>query len=322
MIGKTVLHYQIIKEIGRDGMGSVYLAEDARLERQVAIKFLPTEITGDDNARERFLKEAKTAIALSHPNIAQLYAVEASGDATVAVMEYIPGRDLKTIISEANNRLDDGETNPAESLETYLSIPEVVDIVSEVADALQYAHDRGIVHRKVTSANIMISEDGEVKLMDFGLTAEVPPEGERKMEDLTYMAPEQIRGQKGTARSDIWAIGIVLYELLTGELPFRGARAQALQNSILNDAPILPSEFDNAIPDEFDEIVAATLNKDAALRYASVTDFKTALNDKVEALPAFQFLKKNSTVSMKALLLPLIIILLLLAVLYFVTQSG
>lgn len=328
MIGKTVLHYHFVEEIGRGSMGSVYRAEDTRQNRPVAIKFLPEQITNDDSARERFRTEVKAAITLDHPNITRLYAIEEFEERIFIVMEFVPGRDLKTIISEANKRLDEagsnlaGSTTPPEDLETYLSIPEVVDIVTEVADALQYGHEKGLVHRKVKSANIMISEAGEVKLMDFGLTEGTPQQPDGIMGELAYMSPEQIRRQAGNKRSDVWSIGIVLYELLAGELPFQMEGAQALRNGIINETPILPGKLDSAIPVEFDDIITSTLSKEEDQRYASMTDFKIALNDKVETLPAFQFLKKNSTVSMKALLLPLLIIFLLLAILYFVTLSG
>ncbi|MEJ2050606.1 MAG: serine/threonine-protein kinase [Calditrichota bacterium] len=219
MIGKKILHYRIIKELGRGGMGVVYLADDTKLSRQVAIKFLPGEFTGNSEERARFLVEAKAAASLNHPHIATIYAIEEADGHLFMVMEYIEGQELKEIIkSEIPN------------LQT------AINYATQIAEGLQAAHEKGIIHRDIKSSNIMITPKGQVKIMDFGLAQVAGIGTELTKEDTTlgtaaYMSPEQAQGEFVDNRADIWSFGVVLYEMLTGRLPFTGTYEPKIRTS-------------------------------------------------------------------------------------------
>jgi serine/threonine protein kinase len=225
MIGKKILHYKIIEKLGQGGMGIVYLAEDSKLERQVAIKFLPHHIASNSEERKRFEIEAKAAAALNHPNIATIYAIEESDDEMFLVMEYIEGRELKEVV-----RAQD-----------FVPQQDAINYSIQIAEGLQAAHKKGIVHRDVKASNIMVTNDGKVKIMDFGL-AKFRGAGQITKLGTTvgtaaYMSPEQSKGEDVDQRSDIWSFGVVLYEMLAGELPFKGEYEQAIIYSILNEEP-------------------------------------------------------------------------------------
>ena len=201
MIGKTILHYKIIEELGRGGMGVVCKAEDIKLKRNVAIKFLPKHIAADSEERERFKIEAQAAAALNHPNIATIHAIEEFDDEMFIVMEYIDGQELKNIIKSEI-------PNPKSA----------IDYATQIAEGLQAAHKKGIVHRDIKSSNIMITEDGKIKIMDFGLAKvrggpQVTKVG-TTVGTVAYMSPEQARGEAVDHHTDIWSFGVVLYELL------------------------------------------------------------------------------------------------------------
>jgi serine/threonine-protein kinase len=262
MIGKTILHYKILEELGRGGMGVVYLAEDSRLERQVAIKFLPRNITGISDERKRFEIEAKAAAALNHPNIATIYAIEESDSELFLVMEYIEGKELKQLM------IEDGQ----------LPIEKTLKYVNQIAEGLQAAHDKGITHRDIKSSNIMITKNGKVKIMDFGLakfrgSAQLTQVG-TTLGTVAYMSPEQARGEDADQRADIWSFGVVLYELLTGQLPFPGDYEQAVIYSILNQEP----EYPDNIPADLKSILKKLLAKDVTQRYQLMDELLTDLN--------------------------------------------
>ena len=215
MIGKTILHYKIIEKLGEGGMGVVYLAEDTKLDRQVAIKFLPPHISANSDEHKRFEIEAKAAAALNHPNIATIHAIEEVDNELFIVMEYIPGKELKEEVRSKK-----------------LEVGKVLEIALQIAEGLQAAHEKGIVHRDIKSSNIMINEKGQVKIMDFGLAkirggAEITKE-QSTLGTVAYMSPEQTRGEETDHRSDIWSYGVVLYEMVTGQLPFKGDYDQTL----------------------------------------------------------------------------------------------
>ncbi|MGA8265734.1 MAG: protein kinase [Ignavibacteriaceae bacterium] len=259
MIGKTILHYKIIDKLGQGGMGVVYKAEDNKLKRDVAIKFLPRQIASQKEEKERFKVEARAAAALNHPNIATIYAIEEADDEAFIVMEFIDGRELKDKIAGGP-----------------VKINESLDIAKKIADGLRAAHSKGIVHRDIKSSNIMITSDGQIKIMDFGL-AKITGSGlmtkvGTTMGTAAYMSPEQATGEKVDERTDIWSLGVIFYELLTGELPFKAEYEAAWNYVILNKDPLKPSELDRKIPANVDSLVLKMLEKDRGKRYSSADE--------------------------------------------------
>ncbi len=263
MTGKTILHYKIIKKLGEGGMGVVYLAEDLNLERKVAIKFLPHHISAGNEELEQFKIEAKAAASLTHPNITTIHAIEESGDLTFIVMEYIDGIELSDKIKPAP-----------------LSVEEVIKCSVQIAEALDAAHKKGIVHRDIKSQNIMITDDGKVKIMDFGVAKFVrgskTANKDTAIGTLGYSPPEQIRGVKADARSDIFSFGVVMYEMLTGYLPFNAEYEAALLHLILHEPPTPIKNYRSDAPGGFCKIISRSLEKDPDNRYQSVSEL---LND-------------------------------------------
>jgi pimeloyl-ACP methyl ester carboxylesterase/predicted Ser/Thr protein kinase len=240
-------------------MGVVYKAEDIRLERQVAIKFLPPQIATDSEVRRRFKIEAKTAAALNHPNIATIHEIEEFNDELFIVMEYIKGRELK-------EKIAGGE----------LKFEEVMIIAAQIAEGLQAAHKKDIIHRDLKSANIMITNEGQVKIMDFGLaklhgSTQLTKVG-TVLGTVAYMSPEQARGEALDNRSDIWSLGVVLYEMLTGEQPFKGDYEQAVLYSIMHEEPNPISTILTGIPEKVDKLVNKALAKNPDERYQHIED--------------------------------------------------
>jgi predicted Ser/Thr protein kinase len=269
MIGETVLHYKILEKLGEGGMGVVYLAEDTKLERKVAIKFLPHYISINSEERKRFKVEAKAAAALNHPNIATIYAIEEYEEQLFLAMEYIQGNSLAELV-----------TNP-------LTLETAIDTAIQIAAGLQTAHEKGIVHRDIKSANIMITDKGVVKIMDFGL-AKLANRTKMTVQGATlgtaaYMSPEQARGEDTDHRSDIWSVGVVLYEMISGKLPFKGDYEQAVIYSILNEEPEPLTALRSGLPIEIDNIISKVLAKDPGVRYQHIdelpADLKTLLSD-------------------------------------------
>ena len=271
MIDKTILHYKILEELGRGGMGVVYKAQDTKLKRNVAIKFLPKHISTDSEERERFKIEAQAAAALNHPNIAHIYAIEESDDQMFIAMEYIEGKELKDIAGARHA--------------VPLPIEDVINYAIQIAEGLKTAHNKGIIHRDIKSANIMLTEEGQIKIMDFGLAkvhggVQVTKVG-TTLGTVAYMSPEQTRGEEVDHRCDIWSLGVVLFEMLSGKLPFAGEYEQAVSYSILNESPDFAS-----ILDEMQPILEKALAKDPAKRYQHINELLTALRNMTGAASA------------------------------------
>ncbi|NLP10718.1 protein kinase [bacterium] len=260
MIGKTFSHYKILAKLGEGGMGVVYKAEDLKLKRTVALKFLPPELTRDPEAKERFIQEAQAASALDHPNICTIHEIDETEDWQLfIVMACYEGETLKKKVASGQ-----------------LSVDSVIDISIQIAQGLAKAHEHGITHRDIKPANVMITNDGVVKILDFGLAKLKGQIGMTKagmtLGTVAYMSPEQAQGEAVDERSDIWSFGVVLYEILTGQLPFKGEYEQAVIYSILNETPEPVSSLRSTVPTELERIVNLCLAKNPADRYQQMTE--------------------------------------------------
>jgi serine/threonine protein kinase/tetratricopeptide (TPR) repeat protein len=265
MLGRTISHYRILEKQGEGGMGVVYKAEDTRLKRTVALKFLPPDLTRDTEAKERFIREAQTASALEHSNICTIYEINETEDGQLFIcMAYCDGEELKKKI----------ERGP-------LKIDETIDIAIQVTEGLREAHDKGIIHRDIKSGNIMVTTKGQAKIMDFGLAKLAGRTTLTKtgstMGTIAYMSPEQARGEKVDNQTDIWSLGVVLYEMLTGQLPFKSEYEQAVIYSILNKDPQPIIELNKNVPESLDIIVKKALEKDPDHRYQNAGELLTDL---------------------------------------------
>jgi serine/threonine protein kinase len=258
--GSTIAgKYTIIEELGRGGMGVVYKAEDTKLRRTVALKFLPSELTHIPEVKERFTREAQAAAALDHPNICTVFEFDEDEEKSFISMAYIQGQNLRKKI----------ESGP-------LELEEALRIATQVTEGLQEAHKKGVVHRDIKSANIMIDARGQAKIMDFGLarmtgTTLLTQEG-AAMGTIAYMSPEQARGEEVDHRTDIWSLGVVLYEMFCGQLPFKGDHEQTVLYSILNKKPKPITGLKADIPVSIEQVVSKALEKDLDKRYQQIDD--------------------------------------------------
>jgi len=265
--------YKIIEVSGRGGMGIVYKAEDTKLKRSVALKFLPPELIQDEEAKERFVLEAQAAAALSHPNICTIHEIDEEGGKSFIAMEYVEGQSLRTKI----------EKGP-------LEINEVLNIFVQVAEGLEEAHKKGIIHRDIKSANIMVTDKGQAKVMDFGLAKVkggtlLTREG-TTLGTVAYMSPEQAKGKEIDHRSDIWSLGVVLYEMLCGQLPFKGEREASILYSVVHEEPKPLKEIKRDLPPELQQIINRALRKRPESRYSSAAEIIKDLKKYQDSLRA------------------------------------
>src|SRR5436190_1567639 len=278
MLGRTISHYNIKAQLGEGGMGVVYEAEDINLGRHVALKFLTPALAGDDNLLQRFQREARAASALNHPNICTIHGIEQSESDHFIVMELLDGEPLA-------DRIRRGP----------LDIDSLLTLGVQIVDALESAHSKGIVHRDLKPPNIFITARGQAKILDFGLakidhrnkpnSSSMMPTA--RLDDLTsagatmgtvaYMSPEQARGEITDARTDLFSVGTVLYQMATGVLPFKGETSAVMFDAILNRQPMPANQLNPSLPQDLGRILDKALEKDRSLRYQSATEVKTDL---------------------------------------------
>jgi serine/threonine protein kinase/Tfp pilus assembly protein PilF len=274
MIGTTVSHYRILEKLGQGGMGVVYRAQDLTLDRIVALKFLPPEFTRDSEARARFVQEAKAASSLDHNNICAIHEINENEDGqSYIVMAYYEGVTLKEKIKDSGI----GSRVPG------LDVKEAVEISIQIARGLEKAHKHGIIHRDIKPANIIITHEGVVKIVDFGLAkltrlTQLTTTGST-MGTVAYMSPEQARGERVDQRTDVWSLGVVLYEMVTGRPPFSSDYSEAVIYAILHETPPFPTSLREGIPSDLERILLKTLQKNREERYQSATDLLAELEE-------------------------------------------
>jgi non-specific serine/threonine protein kinase len=266
MTGKTISHFKTLEKLGEGGMGVVYKAEDTKLKRTVALKFLPPHLTKNETGLARFLQEAQAAAALNHPNVCTIHEIHNEGESPFIVMEYVEGKTLKDLVGAVR--------------EPPLQTQDIIHYATQIAEALKAAHTKGIIHRDIKSENIMVTDTGQVKVMDFGLAkvrgiAKLTKTG-TTVGTFAYMAPEQFQKTDVDHRTDIWSFGVVLFEMLTGQLPFEGDYEAAIMYSVLSEPPKSLPSMNNA-PENIQKVVKKALEKNPADRWQTAQEILNEL---------------------------------------------
>jgi len=278
MIGQEVSHYKILDELGSGGMGVVYKAHDTKLNRTVALKFILPRISKKKGNYKRFIQEAQAAASLNHPHICTVYEIDDQGDSTFIAMEYVKGKSLREYVQKGP-----------------MGLEEALEIASQIADGMEEAHDKGIIHRDIKSSNIIVTEKNQAKIMDFGLAKVMRftdlSDTKSVKGTVSYMSPEQAVGKSVDLRTDIWSFGVVLYEMLSARLPFESRHDQLVLYSILHEDPILLSDLRGDLPAALERIVRKCLNKDPDKRYQNTSSLKEDL------LKLKQEMKKDRTLT-------------------------
>ena len=259
MKDKIVSHYKIIEKLSEGGMGVLYLAEDININRKAVLKFLPPDVANNDDINSRFKREAQAAGSLSHPNIVTIYDVGVHEGKSFIAMEFVGGKTLREIINRDE-----------------LTIERIINISIQICEGINEAHSKGIIHRDIKPENIIIDEKGRVKILDFGLAriegkSQLTKDGST-LGTVKYMSPEQIRNEKVDQRTDIWSVGVMLYEMITGRYPFKGEYEASLFYSIINDQPEPIARYKSGISEGFQRIIDKALDKDPETRYQHVDD--------------------------------------------------
>ena len=288
MIGQYISHYKILEKVGEGGMGVVYKAQDTKLDRLVALKFLPKHLSSSDQDKARFIQEAKAASALDHPNICTIYGIEETVDGQLfMVMAYYDG---ETLHQKTDNRP--------------LSIEDCIAYSIQIAAGLKAAHNKGVTHRDIKGSNIMVTSEGQIKIMDFGLARTAADTMLTKtgttVGTVPYMSPEQARGEKIDHRTDIWSFGVVMYEMITGRLPFQSAYSEAIVYSILNENPTPCSSLRAEVPNAFDRVVNTCLQKKPEDRYRSADEIITELKGSPDTSQTFWHSHAATNVRLKS----------------------
>jgi len=285
--GKMISHYKISEKLGEGGMGIVYKAEDLKLGRTVAIKFLPSSLSSSEDSKARFMREAKSAAALNHPNVLGIYEIDEEDSSLFLVMEYVDGETLKTYI-------------PKVTQGTGVPVIQAMNWIEQIAQGLKAAHNMNIIHRDIKTENIMINKENRLKIMDFGLAKLKNNVGITKtgtsLGTLSYMAPEQALGQPSDNRSDIWSLGVVFYEILTGELPFKSEHEAGLFYVIANEAPAAPNLLNKKIPHQVDALVLKMLEKYPDKRFQSADELLNSLEDVKKDIQSASAIEKEKAI--------------------------
>ena len=309
MIGKTISHYNILEKLGEGGMGVVYKAHDTKLDRDVALKFLPSNLSTSEQDKARFVVEAKAASALNHPNILTIYDFHEEEGQSFIAMELVEGESLKAKVTEAKEK------------GTQLPISQILGYSEQIAQGLSKAHEKGIVHRDIKSDNIMVTNDGLIKIMDFGLAKLKGKVGVTKagstVGTAAYMSPEQVQGEEVDEQTDIWSFGVVIHELVTGKLPFRGEHESAMMYSIMNEEPKPLRALRRETPEALEQIVTHCLQKDRTQRTKTIDEISGELSNLRGTVPLtvrwFEPSLLWKTIKRPAVYLPLVLVLLGLA---------
>ncbi len=314
MIGTRVSHYKIIEKLGGGGMGIVYKAQDLNLDRFVALKFLPPSFSSDEETKQRFIHEAKAASSLQHQNICTIHEIDETDDEQLFIcMDCYEGETLSKKIKSG-----------------LLKIDEAVEISVSVSKGLSAAHEKGIIHRDIKPANIFITDRNEVKILDFGLAKSSAYTKITRMDStkgtITYISPEQAQGKEATHQSDIWSLGVVMYEMLTGQLPFKGDVDQVIIYSILDKEPEKITSLNPEIPLELENIVSKALEKNLDLRYQNIEEMLADLlsfkNESSNPSGRQSFIKRKvKSKRLKTAIISTLIVIVAAVVFYFINPN-